>query len=929
MEHVPIKKRRFFLRSPSPTPQSPKHCEESQKLDSGMCSLEQQTHVKGNTEQEAALNDFSGSLCKKRVMDGDVQNAASSFNGVPISNEDLTGTAIVATAACSGGLDGTVVDVDRTKLGDLRKSNDNETLDSMANVTEDESNTTIDDGLSQIMELSGSEPNELIVSEARKVKTIECCELPGTANNVALPAENIPLDSPNKAVEITGNTTETSDAPRNYRLHWDLNTIMNDWDHAVDDTFAGSCMTSAEVAQTSAMSIQKSVHVETSTSRETAVAINGGDTLGGQSIAYVMPESKTGSDMSISSLDVSSDHVTSRLKGNSVHGMNCYAFERDNVSNAQGYDGNLEDGELRESVGYGWEDKEIEDAETEHVDYDSDDREGIFLEAAKDSVRLWGEVLAGDCEKQKFTFDKRVEEDCSQHQSCLSTHDQESPSLKLFSGAQRDCKGYGRSNSETDRLGKDVSDDALRDSRDRRRLPCSDRRSADSIRSRSWNLGSEGRDRIPGVSEDTSFRVCRPRMISTSRSGYNPMRKGSPGERDDFHDKRMVNGRGINSDKNSRSKFDRFSGGINRGFKEGYHRQGMPNNFGKGERSFSPRENSHYPRSQQKYDSRSRSRSPEFRSDARMGRERLPHQPTGHSANHNRERSSGRVFDQRPRFNTMSSPGRLRSNDGPLSDPDYEETDEYWRKPRFVHSNRRSRSRSRSFSPDFRSDARVRPMRPPYQPTRGRGRGRRPFVRGFRQDQRYDNGESRGRFSDNPQSDRGNAYYNGGDEYKRKPQNIFERIQPVRHYDKDGDGRQFQYNERFNLNRNFRRNESYSRGGYKRAGDFRKEERCDLIYDSDRMFYSGPKQFGDGTPSSKAYSSECEYLKNTEEQLKASPAIQQDVTPSLQESQVEPVSQSQAQPTYASSLPENPLEPESSVREITTATPSVGLISGP
>ncbi|KAH9603496.1 hypothetical protein KSS87_010012 [Heliosperma pusillum] len=930
MEHVPIKKRRFFLRSPSPTPQSPKHCEESQKLDSSMCTLEQQTYVKGNTVQKVALIDFSESVCKERVMDGDVQNTASSCNGVPVANEDLTGTAILAVAACSGGLHCTVVDVDRTKMGDLPKSDDNETLDSTANVTENESNTTINDGTSQIMELSGSERNELVVSEISMVKTTECCELPGTANNVVLRAETIPFDSPTKDVEIAGKATETSDVPRNFRLHWDLNMTMDDWDHPADDTFAGSCMTSAEAAQTSIRSIQKSVDVETSTSRERQVAIESGDALGGQTVAYVMSESKTGSDMSISSLDVSSDHVTSHLKGiNSLHGKDWYANERDNVFNDRGYVCHLEDGELRESVGHGWEHNEIEDAETEHVDYDSDDREGIY------SVRLWGEVLDGDCEKQRFTLDKRVGEDCSQHQSCLSTHDQESPWLKSFSEAQlkqEEWKGFGRLNSVTDRPGKDFSDDALRDSRCGRRFSCSDRRSVDSIRNRSCNLGTEGRDKIIRVSEDTSYRDCRPRMVSTSRSGYNPMRKCSPGERNDFHDKRMVNGRDVNLDRNSRSKFDRFSSGINRGFREGYHRHGMLNNFGKGERSFSPLENgsdSHYPRGQRKYGSRSRSRSPEFRSEARMGREKSPHQPPGHYANHIREgRSSGKVFNQRPRFNTMSSPGRLRSNDGPTrfhdagQDPDYEETDDHRRKPRFVHSDRRSRSRSRSFSPDFRSNTRAGPMRPPYQPTTDRGRGRRSFVRGFRQVQRYDNVESRGRFSDNPQSDRGN----GADECRRKPQSIFDRIHPVRQYDADGDGRQFQYNERFNLNRNFRRNESYSRGGYKRAVDFRKEERRDVRYDTERIFYSGPKKFGDGIPSIKAYSSESEYLKITEEQLKASPAVQQDVTPCLQESQVARVSQSPALPTIASFSPENLLEPESSVRETATSTPSVGLI---
>ncbi|KAK9665488.1 hypothetical protein RND81_14G114900 [Saponaria officinalis] len=79
-------------------------------------------------------------------------------------------------------------------------------------------------------------------------------------------------------------------------------------------------------------------------------------------------------------------------------------------------------------------------------------------------------------------------------------------------------------------------------------------------------------------------------------------------------------------------------------------------------------------------------------------------------------------------------------------------------------------------------------------------------------------------------------------------------------------------------------------------------------------FQNVPSTDPNGAPSSKAYSSE-EYLKITEEQLKASAAVQQqNATSSLQESPVEPASQPQSQPTVASFPSEIAVEPESQLQ---------------
>ncbi|KAL2920758.1 DNA mismatch repair protein MutL [Bienertia sinuspersici] len=620
-----------------------------------------------------------------------------------------------------------------------------------------------------------------------------------------------------------------------------------------------------------------------------------------------------------------------------------------------GYDSHLEDGELREPPC--WEGNEGEDGETEHVDYDSDNRDEIIFYEANDFVQLSGEDLAGECEKEsdrldnfssaedKPNFDKNIEENCTlQVKGLSSTVDVtegvctkvESSALEACSGANNDGKVEMdhkdlRSSIEADSIGKDLNNDPPCNSGDAsacgRNLQFSDRRCIDPMRrnrsnnfdcmhhfdgpdeplnrgqhpslrmgrfcGRSWNpelksmeanpTSEDDGERFVRASGDSSpLRGRRSRIISTSRNGYH-FRRGSPGQRDGDYGMGMMKGRDISPDNyNPRGRFGRFNG-MNRGFREGYRRPGlyagpksggsggpMLNRFGKRDRSFSPGGD----RLCRKSRSRSRTRSPDFRSEGRMGRGRMPYQQANHE--HTRER----------RFDSIGAPGRLRSDDciRPNMRPmrfhdattsgrghDFEESDEYRRKPPLMRNHRRSRSRSRSCSPEFRSDARMGSMRAPYQPSDNIRDRRSPPPRVFRPDQRYENGGSPGRlrsdeclrpmmrplrFPDPGQPGRGHECNNNnnnntnGDDYKRKPRNIFERIHPIRHYNVEGgDGRRFPYDEEDDVppTQNFRRNENYARAGDRRPVDFRgpREERGNLRYNnSERMFYSGPKQFG-------------------------------------------------------------------------------------
>ncbi|GAB4826323.1 hypothetical protein Ancab_009188 [Ancistrocladus abbreviatus] len=642
-----------------------------------------------------------------------------------------------------------------------------------------------------------------------------------------------------------------------------------------------------------------------------------------------------------------------------------------------GYDSHLEDGELREPVEIFWEENEAEEAE--HVDYDSDNRDGYEApDAANDSLTLPRKVLVGvDGERRSqsdqcgYKDDRPSSEKSTGENSCrscpgsLSTADTECLRRKSSASStgligpfkeMDDNEGVGmclkrgrKSSVGSDDLNKgenEASENLSKTQRatevagltaSRRELqsqiegPSSSDRKDDesSWRSRSSNLDymydgdgrqtdadesldkgrtslhMDGRNRLHShswnfslksavansatesdgerffrASGDTSPRVRRPTIISTSKSGYpHLVRKGLLPERDDEYGMGKVKVREISPDNTIRSRFDRYPVGINRGYREGYRRPGvyetantlgtMRNHFGKRERSFSPIINrmDHLPQGHRRSRSRSRSRSPDFRSEARTGRMRIPYQPAAHVADHVRERRSpGRMFCQSQRFDTVGSPGRLRPDDclRPMVRPvrfsdmaatgrnhEYVEGDDYKRRPHLPRSHRRSHSRSRSRSPEFRSEARMGTMRLPYHPrATNHIRDRRSPVRVFRPGQRFDTMDSQGRmrtddylrpvmrpirFPDAAQSGRGNEY--DGDDFRRKPRRIFERIHPIRHYDMDGE-RRFQYEaEDVDVAQGFRTAD-------RRSGDVlrnTREERGSTRYNSDRIYYSGPK----------------------------------------------------------------------------------------
>ncbi|GAB2294007.1 hypothetical protein Dimus_028223 [Dionaea muscipula] len=624
-----------------------------------------------------------------------------------------------------------------------------------------------------------------------------------------------------------------------------------------------------------------------------------------------------------------------------------------NVNDVEGgYDSYLEDGELREPVGPFWVENEGEEAE--HVDYDSDNRDGCdTADATNEPVLSLGKVLGGvendhrslsdqcnymddqptseksntpDGHHEVFETEIKAGRKATDGSASLNKNEIDTSEIVGDSSAEtvggttpkgellpwmdlsvssdkKDADSIRRSssnNSASMRDGDEMqtgSDESMGKGRSSLQLDGRDGSSNYGVKSDVTNFAAGNGDGImASPDDDASPGVRKSTIISTSKSGYpHLMRKGGTAERDDTYAMGKAKQRDVSPGNAFQGRFERYIGINNRGYRGGYRRpriyenantaDAMHNHFVRRERSFSPIFNrpDHLPQGHRRSRSRSKSRSPDFRTDARGGRMRISYHQNNHAAaaDHMRGRRSppGRLFIQGQRFDhAMDSPGRLRGDDCPrpmvrpppvrYSDInssgrsyEYDEGEDFKRKPHLPRSHRRSRSRSRTRSPEFRSEGRMGAMRVPYQPRAGNHiRDRRSPVGAFRPGQRFDPTVSSGggrmgpddyvrpimrpvRFSDASQSGQGNNEYEN-DEFRRKPRKVFERIHPMRHYEMAGEVRRFQYDAAEDNNndmpQNFRSTDRRS-GDVLRSG---REERGSTRYNSDRVYYSGPKSMG-------------------------------------------------------------------------------------
>lgn len=197
VEHVPIKKRKFIFRSPSPPPRtpSPRHEDSEQRVDS------QHSSSNSTLKQQIMASHASKLSYSLDVFDGRISDAA---NGGMADSEDFSGIEILAAAACNNTMG------------------------------EDVNESTMEDG--PVLTCEG---NDSPISSVPMTETVASS---GTAINyqkdVAVEDDmDGPLSHGNSMTSLQGLHTDKGDgalkrsaSSRDDRLHWDLNVVMDAWD---------------------------------------------------------------------------------------------------------------------------------------------------------------------------------------------------------------------------------------------------------------------------------------------------------------------------------------------------------------------------------------------------------------------------------------------------------------------------------------------------------------------------------------------------------------------------------------------------------------------------------------------------------------------------------------------------------------------------
>ncbi|XP_042475992.1 uncharacterized protein LOC122057791 [Macadamia integrifolia] len=251
VEHIPIKKRRFLFRPPSPPPQAPSpHPEESDQFTSSQ-------HASG---QGSSLNPIVGR--KLEAMDSTVRLGQVVDMGIAVDrknskemneslghNEDFSGISILAAAACNNSMDGgtnNAEDGSALEVSSMQERSSDVLVNNESCTVVEE--TRKDHSIS-CAEVS-NEQTEACISAMLVEETTAClvtatsfpedmaCKTNAKApssTDKSLAAKQKQL--PNERNEASSRSFESL---RDDRSHWDLNTVMDAWDSPCLDPIVGA-----------------------------------------------------------------------------------------------------------------------------------------------------------------------------------------------------------------------------------------------------------------------------------------------------------------------------------------------------------------------------------------------------------------------------------------------------------------------------------------------------------------------------------------------------------------------------------------------------------------------------------------------------------------------------------------------------------------
>ncbi|KAL2540186.1 Uncharacterized protein Adt_01164 [Abeliophyllum distichum] len=227
-EHVPIKKRRHLLRSPSPNPRavsmrshesSSPQTHTSSPISEDFEPLSDQYHSPGhgslNSYSNQLSRDFDGSAMVKVGKGVDHGIFPAGAEELLCSSEDFSGIELLAAAACINSMDDDVGNADKEDL--VEDSSIPECSVACTCPTELKVGFTC-------AEL-GNPPSK----ESDHLDSFKCTLVPVNAA-----ASQSTLES------VKDGAVQRSVSSKVDRLHWDLNTVMDAWDEPVDDSDVGN-----------------------------------------------------------------------------------------------------------------------------------------------------------------------------------------------------------------------------------------------------------------------------------------------------------------------------------------------------------------------------------------------------------------------------------------------------------------------------------------------------------------------------------------------------------------------------------------------------------------------------------------------------------------------------------------------------------------
>uniref|UniRef100_A0A5B7AEG9 Uncharacterized protein n=1 Tax=Davidia involucrata TaxID=16924 RepID=A0A5B7AEG9_DAVIN len=242
-EHVPIKKRRFLFRSPSPSPppKTPSPCpEETERLVKSLHAEGPGFHPNSISECQLAASETAASADMGQIVDNELNIQVK--NSVKVNeqlgdNEDFSGISILAAAACSNS------------LGDVKEGSGVE--ESLGR-----------EGLLQIPMNAESKADFVNSAEISTegtgsfISTTPAEEGPPSSRTDNSPPKDLPLENIVEGISLLENSvaesqglssekdggkiTTNESSARDDRLHWDLNTVMDAWEHPFDCQHAES-----------------------------------------------------------------------------------------------------------------------------------------------------------------------------------------------------------------------------------------------------------------------------------------------------------------------------------------------------------------------------------------------------------------------------------------------------------------------------------------------------------------------------------------------------------------------------------------------------------------------------------------------------------------------------------------------------------------